>query len=110
MNCDTWPTSDLELIKGISDQIIGTDEKMISYILTVSGHAQYGWSNNYISAKNKELVKDLPYSEEVKGYLAAQIELDKAVELLMKNLEEAGELDDTVIALVRRPLSILLYT
>ena len=100
MNCNTWPTSDVDLIEAISEQIIGQESKMVTYILTVSGHANYGWGGNYISNKNKSLVEHLSYSEEVKGYLAAQIELDRALELLIKNLEEAGELEDTVIALV----------
>lgn len=100
MDCSTWPTSDLDLIEAIGDQIIGQDEKMVTYILTVSGHANYNWTGNYISYKNKDLADDLPYSEPVQAYLATQIELDKALELLIAKLEEAGELEDTVIALV----------
>ena len=34
------------------------------------------------------------------SYLAAQIELDQALELLIEKLDEAGKLEDTVIALV----------
>ena len=43
---------------------------------------------------------DLPYSDGIKYYLASQVELDRAVEQLIKNLKESGELEDTVIALV----------
>ena len=46
------------------------------------------------------MTKNLPYSTEMKAYLATQIELDKALELLIQKLEEKGILDDTVIALV----------
>ena len=53
--------------------------------------------NNKIVQKNWDLVKDLPYSDRIKGYIASNIELDKAVELLIKRLEEANKLDDTVI-------------
>ena len=52
---------------------------------------------NYIANKNWDLVKDLPYSDKAKCYMATQIELDKAVEQLINRLEEAGKLDDTVI-------------
>ena len=38
-------------------------------------------------------------SEQCKAYLACNIELDKAMELLLKRLEEAGQLENTVIAL-----------
>jgi phosphoglycerol transferase MdoB-like AlkP superfamily enzyme len=49
--------------------------------------------------KNKELVADLPYSENCKAYIACNIELDRALEELMRQLEEAGVLDKTVICL-----------
>jgi len=100
MNCSTWPTSDVDLIEAIADQIIGVDQKVVTYILTVSGHANYNWTGNYISYKNRDLVDHLPYSEGIKAYLATQVELDKALELLINKLEEAGELDNTVIVLV----------
>ena len=35
-----------------------------------------------MSERNADLVKDLKYSDEVKGYLAANIELDKAMEFM----------------------------
>ena len=42
---------------------------------------------------------DLPYSEETRCYLACQMELELAMESLLRQLEEAGKLDDTVIVL-----------
>lgn len=100
MPCKTWPNSDIDLIEAIEPIIIGSGGKHATYILTVSGHANYSWGGNYIARKNRELVKNLPYSDEIKGYLATQIELDKALELLIKKLEAAGEIENTVIALV----------
>ena len=47
--------------------------------------------------KNWDMVKSMPYSNKAKSYLAANIELDKAVERLLEKLEEAGKLEDTVI-------------
>ena len=44
-------------------------------------------------------VKDLPYSDPVKCYLACQMELELALTSLVDQLEEAGKLDDTVIVL-----------
>ena len=52
-----------------------------------------------IVKKNWDKVKDLDYSDKVKAYLATQIELDKALEVLLKKLEEKNILDDTVIVL-----------
>ena len=42
---------------------------------------------------------DLPYSDEVKGYLAANMELEDALTYLVNALEEKGIADDTVIVL-----------
>jgi phosphoglycerol transferase MdoB-like AlkP superfamily enzyme len=69
------------------------------YYLTVSGHMNYSFNGNMMSYKNKDLVVDLPYSDDVKAYIACQIELDKALAQLIKKLEEAGVADRTVIAL-----------
>ena len=53
-----------------------------------------------MARKHKDDVANLNYSEKPLSYLAAQIELDQALELLIKKLDEAGKLEDTVIALV----------
>jgi len=100
MNCRKWPTSDIELMNTTSQMYISNEENFMTYYITLSGHANYNFGGNYIAAKNKELVKNLNYSEPIKAYLATQIELDKALELLINKLEEAGTLNDTVIALV----------
>ncbi len=41
----------------------------------------------------------MPYSESVKAYLAAQIELDRAMEYLLEYLENSGIADKTPIAI-----------
>jgi hypothetical protein len=95
---DTWPESDLEMIEVTVPEYIN-DEKFHTYYMTVSGHKNYTFYGNYISKKNKELVDHLDASEAVKAYYACNIELDKAMELLLKQLEEKGILDKTVIAI-----------
>ena len=52
-----------------------------------------------MAVKNRDAVEDMDMSDACKAYMAANIELDKAMELLLERLEEAGELDNTVIAL-----------
>lgn len=74
-------------------------EPFHAYYMTVSGHLEYTFQGNAMAEKNRELVEDAPYSERVKAYLACQIELDRALELLMERLEEAGVAENTVIAL-----------
>lgn len=98
MHCKKWPQSDLEMINSTFD-LYSNDEQFVAYYMTISGHLEYNFGGNNMSYKNKELVKDLPYSESIKAYYAAQIELDKALEELLNKLEAKGILDDTVIVL-----------
>lgn len=98
MNCKRWPESDVEMIDATINDYINSDKFMI-YYMTVSGHLNYTFTGNSMSYKNKELVKNLPYSEHVKAYIAANIELDRALEKLMNYLSEAGKLENTVIVL-----------
>lgn len=100
INCDAWPQSDLEMIDKTTDDYINSEVPFLTYYMTVSGHFGYTKGGNSIVRKNYDLVKDLQYSEKVKGYIATQIELDKALELLISRLEEKGILDDTVIVLL----------
>lgn len=99
INCNIWPQSDVEMMDATVSDYIDSD-KFLAYYMTVSGHFYYGFSENAMAVKNRSLVNDLPYSENVRGYIATQIELDKALELLLKKLEEANKLDNTVIILV----------
>lgn len=93
-----WPQSDLDMMKETVPMFIN-DEKFHVYYMTVSGHPNYTWRGNMMATKNRDLVKDLPYSEYVQGYLATQIELDRALEYLMDELEKAGKLDKTLFVL-----------
>lgn len=100
INC-AWLPSDISMInktfKDYKDY-----EKFITYYVSVSGHAPYEYNStgNSIAKKNTKFVKDLPYSDNVKAYLATQIEFDRALESLIKKLEEEDLLDDTVISFV----------
>jgi len=99
INCNLWPESDVEMMNATIDDYINSEQPFMTYYMTVSGHLEYNWWNA-MSKKNKHLVEDLPYSEESKAYLAAQIELDRALEILINKLEESNKLDDTVIVLL----------
>lgn len=97
-NPDVWPASDLDMINNTVDEYINEDQFHV-YYLTVSGHMNYSFTGNSMSLQNKSLVEDLPYSDDVKAYIACQIELDRALEELITRLEEANVADRTVIAL-----------
>lgn len=96
----TWPESDVEMIeKSIDYYLDGSGQPFHVYYMTVSGHLPYAWGDNQMSSKYKNEVKDLDYSTPVKAYIACQMELDRALELLLQKLDEAGELENTVIAM-----------
>lgn len=99
MNCEAWPQSDMEMINATINDYINAD-KFVTYYMTVSGHFYYTYNLNQQAANNRHLVDHLDYPEDVRGYLATQIELDRALETLMNKLDEAGKLDDTVIVLL----------
>lgn len=93
-----WPSSNLEMMEASVDDYINSGEPFHAYYMTFSGHYQYNW-DNAMSAKNRDAVKDLPYSEPVKAYIACNLELEYALEYLMQRLEEAGVADKTCIVL-----------
>lgn len=98
MNC-SWLPSDIDLIDVTTPDYLDKDEPFVTYYVTVSGHSPYNINDN-IARKYWDYVKDLNYSEPVRYYIAAQMELDRMLEELINKLESSGELDDTVIALV----------
>lgn len=100
INCNQWPESDVEMIKTTFADYKNSEEPFMVYYVTVSGHGDYGFNYSAMARKHKDEVANLNYSEKPLAYLAAQIELDKALELLIENLEENDLLEDTVIALV----------
>lgn len=95
---ETWPESDLEMIDVTVPEYIKKQPFHI-YYMTVSGHLRYTFEGNAMSNKNRDAVKDLNYSDNVKAYLAANKEFDKAMESLINQLEEAGIAEDTLIAI-----------
>lgn len=93
-----WPASDLEMMKVSLPEFID-EEPFHAYYLTMSGHMQYSFDGNNMARKNREVVKHLPYSEQGQAYLATHVELDRALEHLLAELEKAGIDDRTLIAL-----------
>ena len=98
MNCNNWPNSDLEMIESTKNLFINND-KFASYYMTFSGHLIYNFRENSMSIKNKDSVENLNYSKDVKAYLSANIELDKSLEELLKELEKNNKLNDTLIVI-----------
>ena len=95
---EQWPESDLEMMEATVDWYIDHQPFNI-YYMTVSGHSRYSYGGNAMSRKNWDSVEGLDASDTIKAYMACNVELDKALEYLVRRLEEKGIADDTVIVL-----------
>ena len=94
----TWPESDLQMMEGTIPLYIDNAPFNI-YYMTVSGHSDYSIYDNMMSYQNWDSVEDLDYSDPVKAYIAANLELEKAMTYLVEQLELAGMENDTVIVI-----------
>ena len=105
LKSNLWPCSDLEMMEATVDGYIQDYVKngtpFHTYYMTVSGHCNYTWSGNAMSRKNQAVIQEKypNASGQVQAYLACNLELEYAMDYLVKALEEAGIADDTVIAL-----------
>ncbi len=93
-----WPQSDLEMVDFTLKDYLDKEPFSLYYV-SVSGHSVYAKDLNAMSRKNFDAVDHLDCSETVKCYLASQLELEYALESMVRQLEEAGILENTVIVL-----------
>lgn len=97
----SWPESDIEMMQLSVDEYINQQPFHVFY-MTVSGHMDYTYYDNAMASKNRQAVENYfgdSVSLPVKAYYACNIELDKALEYLLKRLNEAGIAENTVIAI-----------
>lgn len=99
MNCDNWPNSDYDMIKSTVELYASGDNPFAVYYMTVSGHLNYNFRENAMSNKNKDSVSSLNYGNKMKSYIAANKELDFAMEYLLDYLEKNDKLNDTLIVI-----------
>ena len=90
-------SSDVDFVKASTPNFINED-KFMAYLTTVTTHQTYNIHSEY-GDKYMDLWADSGYSDMVKRYLSKMKYLDMAMEELLNELEEAGKLEDTVIAL-----------
>lgn len=94
----TYP-EDTDMFDTTLDTYIG-NSPFSTYYMTLSGHSEY--IPNILTEKYMDIVNQYygdRYQETTKNYLCYQMELDRAMELLINKLEAAGLADNTVIAL-----------
>ena len=101
MNCKLWPQSDEEMMKVTLDDYINSDKPFLAYYMTVSGHFQYNFKgDNSMCKRHQSEVANWKGDTSAKAYMATQIELDRALKVLIDALEEKGKLDKTVFVLM----------
>ena len=93
-----WLPSDIDMMNATTPDYLGQEGNFVTYYVTVSGHSPYNGSDNIAKKYLDQIDSNLP--SQARYYLASQMELDKALETLISKLEESGELDNTVIAMV----------
>lgn len=96
---DTWDRKDKELIE-VTLPLYVEEEHFNVYYMTYSGHLPYYRANNPSVDRHFKRTEDLEYNDMLKGYIAANLELEDAVTYLKGELEAKGRLDDTVIVVV----------
>jgi len=100
VNDHIWQ-SDLEMMELAVPKFID-DERFFINFITVSGHFRYNEGHemvqiNLSTVEDYETEFDIDLPDIIKYYLAANIELDKAIGHLIDELTAADKLDDTVI-------------
>lgn len=93
--------SDLELMQLAIPEFINEDRFFVN-MLTVSGHLNYNSSHPIAALHEEEVLEyelnnNIELDEQIFWYLAANIELDLALEYLLQELENSNKLQDTVI-------------
>lgn len=91
-----WP-SDVDFVEKALPHFID-EEKFMAWMTTVSAHMKYGYSSvtgdTYLS-----MFKDEKWDIQTKRYMSKLKYVDLAFGEMLKELEDAGRLDDTVIVL-----------
>lgn len=95
---DLWPQSDLEMVRHTLPDYLQQQPFSI-YYMSVSGHGTYQQGANAMTQKNWDAVAALDASDTIKGYYAANLELEYAMEYLIAQLESAGIASETVIVI-----------
>lgn len=95
---NVWPQSDYHMVESTINEYINQLPFNV-YYMTISGHMPYTGGGNTMAVRNKDVVANLPYTQETKDYLAATYELEKGLAYLVQQLEQAGIAEKTVIVM-----------
>lgn len=99
---DFWP-KDSEMFESMKDLMVPILENpFFTFIITVTSHGPYGEYRNELDEYYQILLNDPNYMEAEQEYLtllAAQMDFDKGLGILLDDLEKKQLMDDTLIVL-----------
>lgn len=93
--CDHFHGSDIDMMNQTIDDYLNQD-KFFAYYITLSGHGSYD-SSNFIANKHLHKLTNYNYPSQLKYYMAANIDFDLSLQILVNKLKESKKLDNTVI-------------
>ncbi len=93
-----WPSDILLMDKAADVFLSDTSKPFMAWITTVTSHQPYTVASEF-GNKYVDLYNDTGYPIALKRYLSKLHELDLALKELLLRLEQAGELNDTVLIL-----------
>ncbi len=93
-----WPQRDTFMIETTTDRYLYEEGPFNAYYMTISGHTPYSWG--WIAEQYEEELAAYDWSESTKQYVATAMEVDRALAALLQRLEEAGQLEKTLIVAV----------
>ncbi len=102
---DRWPRSDYEMIQYTCDQYINeyveNGTPFHTFYMTITGHGPWSFYSDERSKEYQRLVQEKfpDLSRPCQAYIASNMDLDRALELLVSKLEDAGIADDTLIVM-----------
>ena len=95
-----WPQRDSYMADVTTDVYMNSKKPFNVYYMTISGHTSYSMTNWVgVKYKNDPRLEGHGWSDSAKAYMATCIELDEFMSILLKRLEAAGKLDNTLIVL-----------
>lgn len=90
-----YPESDLELMEITADEYVDK-APFHTYYMTMSGHLPYTYGYNSMAVKNREVTEGMELTENAACYLEANQELEYALEYLVDQLKQKGQLEHTL--------------
>ncbi len=96
---------DSEMFDTCKDLMFPTDKRFYTYITTITSHGMYYQRENLKSYRDRILSMYTPHAEDEEmeevliNYMSAVMDLDKAIGIMMDDLENKGLLDHTTIVI-----------